>query len=132
MTLDNLMSAIRALLILIGSYLVGHAFFGHTLTQDSWSVIAGAIMTFASTIWGISTKTATLESVESAIRSIVTALGGMLAAAGVISSNNVNAVLGFLTAAAPLVQSVLSKQKNAQIASGSMSTTATGKAIDKK
>lgn len=132
MTLDNLMSTLRALLVLIGSYLVGHAFFGHTLTQDSWTVIVGAVMTVASTIWGISTKTATLEGVESAVRSVITALGGLAAAAGIISSNTLNAVLGFVTAALPLLQSVLSKQKNSQIATGNVTTTTTGKAIDKK
>src|ERR1700733_3147506 len=116
MALQNALSAIRALLILVGSYVVGKNVFGHAIDSSTWQIIAGSVVTVASTIWGIVTKTANVEGVESAVRSVITSIGGLLASAGVISGDNLNAILGLVTALAPFLQSVLSKSKNQQMA----------------
>jgi hypothetical protein len=128
---ENLLSTLRALLILIGSYVVGHNLFGHPVDAQTWQIVAGAIVTVSTTIWGVMAKTATIEGVESAVRSVVTSLGGLLASAGIISGNNLNAILGFVTALLPALQSFLSKTKVQQIAAGALDTSpVTGKAVD--
>jgi uncharacterized membrane protein len=132
MALQNFLSALRALLILVGSYIVGKNLFGHAVDSSTWQIIVGAAVTVASTIWGIVTKTANVEGVESAVRSVITSIGGLLASAGVISGDNLNAILGLVTALAPFLQSVLSKSKNQQIASGTITPTATGQVTTKK
>jgi len=132
MALQNALSAIRALLILVGSYVVGKNVFGHAIDSSTWQIIAGSVVTVASTIWGIVTKTANVEGVESAVRSVITSIGGLLASAGVISGDNLNAILGLVTALAPFLQSVLSKSKNQQMASGAITPTATGQVTTKK
>lgn len=129
MTQDNLLSSLRAVLILVGSYLVGHNVFGHAVDSSTWQIIAGAVVTVASTWWGIAAKTTTIEGVESAIRSIITSVGGLFVSAGVLSGDNLNAILGLVTALAPLLQSMLSKSKNQQIATGAVKTTTDGKAV---
>lgn len=129
MTQDNLLSSLRAVLILVGSYLVGHNVFGHAVDSSTWQIIAGAVVTVASTWWGIAAKTTTIEGVESAVRSIITSVGGLFVSAGVLSGDNLNAILGLVTALAPLLQSMLSKSKNQQIATGAVKTTTDGKAI---
>ena len=128
MTQDNLLSSLRAVLILVGSYLVGHNVFGHAVDSSTWQIIAGAVVTVASTWWGIAAKTTTIEGVESAVRSIITSVGGLFVSAGVLSGDNLNAILG-LVQVAPLLQSMLSKSKNQQIATGAVKTTTDGKAI---
>jgi putative effector of murein hydrolase LrgA (UPF0299 family) len=129
MALQNALSALRAVLILVGSYVVGKNAFGHAIDSSTWQIIAGSVITIASTWWGIATKTTTIEGVESAVRSIITSVGGLFVSAGVLSGDNLNAILGFVTAFAPLVQSMLSKSKNQQIATGAVKTTTDGKAI---
>jgi len=129
MTQDNLLSALRAVLILLGSYVVGHNAFGHAVNANTWEIIGGAVVTIASTWWGIASKTTTIEGVESAIRSVISSLGGLFVSAGVLSGDNLNAILGLVTALAPAIQSMLSKSKNQQIATGAVKTTPEGKAI---
>jgi len=129
MALQNALSALRAVLILVGSYVVGKNAFGHAIDSSTWQIIAGSVITIASTWWGIATKTTTIESVESAVRSIVTAIGGLFVSGGMLSGDNLTAILGLVTALAPLVQSMLSKSKNQQIATGAVKTTTDGKAI---
>lgn len=131
MTQDNLLSFVRALLILVGSYVVGHNLFGHTVDSSTWQIIAGAVVTLSSIIWGIVTKSTSIEAVESAIRSIITSVGGLFVSAGVLSGDNLNAILGLVTAIAPAIQSALSKTKNQQIATGTVTTTTTGQAVAK-
>ncbi len=131
MTQDNLLSALRALLIIAGSYVVGHNVFGHAISSSTWQIVVGAAVTVASTIWGIATKTSSIEGVESAVRSVITSVGGLFVSAGVLTGDSLNALLGLVTAIAPIVQSMLSKTKNQQIASGSLTTTTTGKAVSK-
>jgi hypothetical protein len=128
MTQDNLLSFLRALLIMVGSYVVGHNVFGHPVDSSTWQIIAGAIVTVASTIWGIAAKTSNIEGIESAVRSVITSVGGLFVSAGVLSGDNLNAILGLVTAIAPALQSALSKSKNQQIAAGTVTPTATGKA----
>jgi hypothetical protein len=126
---ENLLSTFRALLILAGSFLVGHNLFGHPIDSKTWQVVSGALVTIIATVWGIASKTATIESVESAVRSVITAIGGLLASAGIVTGSNVNAALGFVTALAPALQSYLGKTKGQQIAAGALTTSVlTGKA----
>lgn len=127
--LQNFLSLLRALGTLIGAYLVGHAVFGHTVSADALQVIGGAILTIASTWWGIATKTTNIEGIESAARSVISALGGLGVSAGVISGVQLAAVLSAIIPIATFLQSALSKSKNQQIATGTLTATTTGKAV---
>lgn len=127
MTQENLLSTLRATLIIVGSYVVGHNVFGHAVDSSTWQIVAGSVVTVASTIWGIVAKTTTIEGVESAVRSVITSVGGLFVSAGILSGDNLNAILGLVTAIAPAIQSALSKSKTQQIASGSLTTSTTGK-----
>lgn len=125
LSLQNLLSLLRAIGTLIGAYLVGHAVFGHTVSADALQVVGGTVLTLASTIWGIATKTSTIEGLESSARSILTALGGLGVSAGVISGEQLAAILAAIIPLATFLQSVLSKTKNQQIATGTTTISAT-------
>ena len=86
-------------------------------------------VTISSTIWGIASKTSNIEGVESAVRSVITSVGGLFVSAGVLSGDNLNAILGLVTAIAPAIQSALSKTKTQQIATGVVKATVTGQVI---
>jgi hypothetical protein len=126
--LQNLLSALRAIGTLIGAYLVGHAIFGHTITADVWQVVGGAFLTVVSTAWGIWTKTSDIEGIESAARSVISALGGLGVSAGVISGSQLAAILAAIIPLATFIQSALAKSKNQQIAAGTVTPTTAGTA----
>jgi len=129
--LQNLLSALRAIGTLIGAYLVGHAVFGHTITADIWQVVGGAFLTVVSTAWGIWTKTSNIEGIESAARSVISALGGLGVSAGVISGQQLAAILAAIIPIATFIQSALAKSKTQQIAAGTVAATASGKVVTK-
>lgn len=126
--LQNFLSLLRALGTLAGSYFVGHAIFGHTVSADALQVVGGAILTIATTAWGIATKTSNIEGIESSIRSVVAALGGLGVSAAIISAQQLAAFLALIIPLATVAQSMLSKAKNQQIANGTVTPTTTGKA----
>jgi hypothetical protein len=130
--LQNFLSLLRAAGTLIGAYLVGHAIFGHTVSADALQVVGGAILTIASTVWGIVTKTSNIEGIESAARSVISALGGLAVSAGVISGDQLAAILAAIIPLATFVQSAMSKTKNQQITAGTtVISAATNKAVSK-
>jgi hypothetical protein len=130
--LQNLLSFIRAAAALAGSYFIGHAWFGHTVTADIWSVIIGAIVTIASTWWGIAAKTSNIEGIESAARSLIASLGGLAVSYGAITSSQLATALAAVIPFAVFIQSMLSKAKNQQIAAGTTVISATtNKAVSK-
>lgn len=123
--LQNLLSLLRAVGSLLGAYLVGHAIFGHTVSQDTLGVIGGAALTLASTIWGIATKSSTIEGIESSLRSIGAAVGGLFVAAGKISADQLLTILGAIVPIVAFIQSVVSKSKNRAVASGAATVSKT-------
>lgn len=121
-------SAIRALLTFAGTFLVGHAIWGQAFTNANLDIISGVIIALVSTIWGIADKTASIEQVESALRSIIISAGGLATAAGWVKSETVTALVGLVTGLLPIFQSYFSKVKVVQIDKGVISTNAqTGK-----
>jgi hypothetical protein len=130
--LQNFLSLLRAVGTLIGSYLVGHAIFGHTVSADALQVVGGAVLTIASTIWGIVAKTSTIEGIESSVRSVIAALGGLAVSYSVISASQLAAILSAIIPLATVIQSMLSKSKNQQIATGAIKVTTAGTTTDTK
>jgi hypothetical protein len=127
--LQNLLSALRALGALVGAYLVGHAIFGHTITEDVWQVVGGAVLTIVSTVWGIVSKTSHIEGIESSIRSVIAALGGLGVSYGVITGTQLATILAAIIPVATVVQSALAKAKTQQIAAGTAAALPTGKVV---
>lgn len=117
---DTVLSIIRALMTAGGSYIVGHNLFGHQVDASVWQEVAGSIVALVGAIWGVADKSASIEGLQSAVRSVVQVIGGFLAAAGVITGETLNSILGLATAIIPVLQSHLSKVKVKQIADGTV------------
>ena len=129
MNKDTLLSLVRTLLTLAGTYIIGHNLFGKPIDADAWQEVGGALLTVFGVGWGILDKSATAEMIESAIRSVVISIGGLLVAAGKLSGETLQAILGLVAVVATAIQSHTSKVKVKQIASGQLSVTDKGKAV---
>jgi hypothetical protein len=127
---QNFMSFLRALGIVVGSYLAGHAILGHTFSTDTIQAVGGIIGTVALAWWGIKTKTTTVEGLESFARSIVESAGGIAVSSGAISGQQLAEITGLIVPAGAFLQSILSKSKNAQIVANTITISPqTNKAI---
>jgi hypothetical protein len=129
---QNFLSLLRAVGIVIGSYLAGHAILGHTLSTDTISAVGGIIMTIVMTYWGVKTKTSTVEGLESAARSVMESAGGIAVSAGAISGQQLAEILALIVPVGAFLQSVISKSKNAQIIANTVTVSpVTNKVVDK-
>lgn len=127
MTKETFLSVLRAAITMLGSYIVGHNLFGHAIDASLWQVIGGSLVTVGSILWGIADKSATIEGVQSAVRSVIITIGGLFTAAGMLNGDTLNAILGLVTAVTPVLQSYLSKAKVKAIATGDLKVNTDGK-----
>jgi hypothetical protein len=129
MTKETAFSIVRAALTLTGSYIIGHNLFGAKLDESLWQELAGAAITIISIVWGIVDKSATIESIQSAVRSVITVAGGLLVSAGKLTGDALNSIIGLVAVLVPLLQSWLSKKKVQQLADGTLAPSSNGKVV---
>lgn len=131
MQTDTFKSIIRAVIQLIGSYVIGHALFGaaHVITADIWETVTSAVAIIATTIWGIYDKSASVDQAASAIRSAVTSLLGVATSWGVVSGQNAIAFATLAGALLPVILSYLDKVKTKKIANGKLTALQSGKVV---
>lgn len=115
---ENLLAIVRAVLTLVGSFLIGHNVFGKPLDSSTSEIIIGAVLSLIGIIWGFVDKTTTIDTGLSALRSVLLVLGGLGVSWGLISSNVFEAISGFTLSLIPILQSIFSKQKVKQLATG--------------
>lgn len=119
--LENLGSILRAVLIAVGSFVIGHKYFGGTISNDLWASFTGGVLVVGSTIWGIVTKSATIESIQSGLRSFLTFGFAFLLAKGVVTAEQITIILSSVGTIVPLIYSIYSKQKTQAVAAGKLS-----------
>lgn len=129
MTKENWLSLLRSLVLVIISYLVGHRALNHTLDQNLLETVGESVIGLATAIWGVFDKSAGIEQLQSALRSLATIVFTTLATWGLLSGQTAIALIGFTTTLLPFVQSVVSKAKVKQLDSGKLQTTSTGKVV---
>jgi len=118
MSKENVVTLIRALLTVVGSFFVGKVLAGHTIDTQLWQLIGGAVLTVISTVWGIFDKSIAVEAAESVVRQVALAVGGVLVALGKLSPDNLQTYIGVIAALLPVILSFLSKKKSVQLATG--------------
>jgi len=107
----NLQSLIRALLSALGAFLIGHAIWKTPITTSFWDDFTGIVIAVGSLIWGIKSKTATVEMLEATAKSVITFAGGLFVTAGVLSSDQLVTIVAFGSMLAGYVFSAASKKK---------------------
>jgi hypothetical protein len=129
MNTSTLGSLVRALLTLIGTFLIGKTIFGHPLLGPTWDTITGGMLTAGSIGWSIYNGTATEETLESLVRQLLQGAGGLLVGSGLLNSSELAAITSFVILSVPIVWGYLSKAKTAKIANGTLNAQSTGKVV---
>lgn len=119
---ESVLSIIRIALTAVGAYLIGANFFGNPIDESVWAGIAGTGLTAIGVIWGIVDKTATVEMLQSGLRSVIVFVGTALVGSGKIKQELLEALLAIVAIVVPYVYSETSKAKNRMIEDGRIST----------
>lgn len=115
---SQLSSAIRTLLVLLGSYFIGQNFFGLSIDTVLWEKIVGIALVVVGVVWSLVTKSLTEEMWQGAIRHLITFISGIFLAKGVLTQEMWQSILAVLAGIAPWIQSVSSISLNAKLKSG--------------
>lgn len=120
MTQEQGNALIRMILTLLGAFLAGGGIklFGITIDTAYWQEIVGFVLAGYSIYWGIKSKNVAIEQWQSLARQVVIFGGGILVARGVITTDKLGAIVAFVVALIPLLQSYLTKKKSDQLEQG--------------
>ena len=119
----NWLSIIRNVLTLAGAFLLGHNLFGLEVNESLWQEITGGIMVLAGVVLSILDKTLTIEKWQGALRHVALVVGGLLIAKGVLKPEQIEAILGVVTALGTILYGYLSKKKSQEIVANKIPTT---------
>lgn len=117
---ETVLSIIRTALTAIGAYLIGANFFGNPIDEVIWQGIAGTILTAIGVIWGIIDKTASVEMLQSGLRSVITFVGLALVGSGKIKQELLDSLLGIVAILVPVLYSEASKAKTRMLEQGKL------------
>ena len=117
---ETVLSIVRSILTAVGAYLAGKFFLGTPIDDNLWLGLIASVTTLISVIWGIVDKSATIEAVQSGLRSVIIFVGALLVGSGVIKDEVLQSTLAIVATLVPVIYSQLSKQKNKEIAAGNM------------
>lgn len=118
---ETWLSILRTALTAIGAYLIGANFFGNPIDEEIWQGIAGTILTGVGVLWGIIDKTASVEMLQSGLRSVITFVGLALVGSGKIKQELLDSILGIVAILVPVLYSEASKAKTRQLDTGKIS-----------
>lgn len=118
MSSEILIGIIRQVLSVLGAWLLGRNLFGATVDPALWQKITGEVLIIASFVWTVKAKQLTVEIVQSSILKIVMTVGTILVASGKVTGEYIDKIVLTVTVLAPILYSILSKKKSADIAAG--------------
>lgn len=119
MSKETVLSIVRSILTAVGAYMAGKYLLGTPIDDNLWLGVIGSATTLISVIWGIVDKTATIEAVQSGLRSVIMFFGALLVGSGVLKGEVLESALAIVATLIPVIYSQLSKQKSKNIAEGS-------------
>lgn len=100
----TLMTFLRSLLALAGTFLIGHAFGGHPITSQLWDTVIGAVLAVVSFITEWKSTNTTPTQWQSAFATALSAIGGAFLAWGVVDAKTWAGIAGVITALVPMFQ----------------------------
>jgi hypothetical protein len=127
MNKHSALSLLRALFTFGGSFIMGQSIGTHAVDANTWGIVSGSIITLIGSVWGYFDKSASIEGVQSAMRSALQVLGGVGVSYGLLKADTLLSILAIVPAIIPIAQSYTSRLKVKQVDSGKLITTATGK-----
>lgn len=112
---EQILSALRTLLILAGGYLLGNEILGVPV-DNNWILSAtGIALGLVGVIWSVVDKTLTADKWQSVVRNIIVFGGGILISKGVVSGETWQVILGAIGTIFPWILSEQTRSKNEAI-----------------
>lgn len=131
MVKETWLSALRTVLVIAGTWLIGHNLFGAVVDASIWQEIVGGSVALGAAIWGVVDKSGNVEGLQSAVRSFLAAAGSLLVASGKISGDTLNGIIALVSLLIPILLSGLGKAKVVQINNGTLTTNSDGSVTKK-
>lgn len=116
--MTQVMAALRALLMALGGYFIGANFFGITIDPVLWQQIAGIGLAVIVIVWSAITKTLKEEVLQGLVRQVITLVGGILLARGILTNEMWQSILAVLVALFPFIQSTQTRDVAKKLKSG--------------
>lgn len=110
MNSQQFFAALRALLMAVGSYFIGKMIFGVTIDQMWWESIVGIAMAAAALIWSYFANMETKTVLEGFVRQIITFVGAVFLARGILTKEILESILALLATVLPFLQSYNAKK----------------------
>lgn len=105
MNTQQVLAAVRALLMALGGYFIGVNFLGLPIDAVLWQQIAGIAISVIAMVWSILTKSLAEEVWQGVVRQVITFAGGILLARGILTNEMWQSILAVLVAVLPFIQS---------------------------
>lgn len=105
MNTQQVLAAVRALLMALGGYFIGVNFLGLPIDAVLWQQIAGIALSVIAMVWSILTKSLAEEVWQGVVRQVITFAGGILLARGILTNEMWQSILAVLVAVLPFIQS---------------------------
>lgn len=119
---EQILSALRTLLILAGGYLIGKQILGVEVGIDWVQAAVGIVLGLVGVIWSWVDKTITNDKWQSLVRNVIVFGGGILISNGVITGEMWQVIIGAIGTVFPWILSEQNRSKNAAIKSGEINS----------
>ena len=119
---EQILSALRTLLILAGGYLLGNEILGIPVDNNWVLSVTGIALGLIGVIWSWVDKTLTADKWQSLVRNVIVFGGGILISKGIISGETWQIIIGAIGTIFPWILSDQNRAKNAAIKSGEISS----------
>mgnify|MGYP000872965507 FL=1 len=119
---EQILSALRTLLILAGGYLLGNEILGVPVDNNWILSVTGIVLGLVGVIWSFIDKTLTNDKWQSVVRNVIVFGGGILISKGIISGETWQIILGAVGTIFPWILSDQNRSKNSAIKSGEISS----------
>lgn len=115
MTKEKALAFFKTFVTFAGTFLIGKAIFGTTVTEHIWELVGGALALVLNAVFALREGTATPDFIVATVTNFVAAVGGILVAAGKLSTEDLKTYLGFISSVLSFVLAVSVKKVEQQV-----------------
>jgi uncharacterized membrane protein len=107
---QTLQTIVRTILMIVGSFLIGHHFMNQTIDSSIWETITGSVISVITLIWDLKSKIATQDQIAGTFKQVLVFVLGFFAASGKISADSVQTWITIIGTVLTAVLSIFYKK----------------------
>jgi hypothetical protein len=111
---------VRTVLMTLGAFLIGHNFFGVSITESWIQEAVGVVISLSVFVWSYASKETTVEGLQGILRQLFTFTGALLLAKGWITSDMLVVIISLIPVIGPALYAWLSRFKTRKLDDGSL------------